>query len=128
MLRHAKSAAGGFNRAQLLPRLFEILLVCSLAANAPPAQAPSGLDHQFFTQVLQDHVKDGAVDYRALQTDARCLAALQQTDPGARTDRREWLAFWLNACNAFTLQICQRRVSFGKLDEQVLPCDRQRWV
>lgn len=74
-------------------------------AAMPPAR-PNGVDHTLFTQVLADHVKDGAVDYKAIKTDPRFpqyIAALQKSNPEALTGD-EKLAFWINAYNAFTIQ------------------------
>lgn len=118
MLRLVGSAALRGSLARLLACRSKILLVYGLAAGALPAQLPGKPDHQLFTQVLQDHVKNGAVDYRTLKTDVRFpryLAMLQQTDPAALTDRRERLAFWLNAYNAFTLQYVIARYPLASL-------------
>lgn len=118
MLPHVSSVAGRVCRARLLLHWLTIVLVSGLGSRALHAQALNGPDHQLFTQVLQNHVKDGAVDYRALKADARFpryLATLQQTDPAALTDRRERLAFWLNAYNAFTLQYVIARYPLASL-------------
>jgi hypothetical protein len=61
-----------------------------------------------FTTVLQAHVRDGAVDYRALRVDDRFdgyLAQLQKSVPDALSDRKARLAFWINAYNAYTLKL-----------------------
>lgn len=63
--------------------------------------------HQLFTEVLKQHVKNGLVDYKNLKKDIRLekyLAQLSNTDPG-KLSRNEKLAFWINAYNAFTLQV-----------------------
>ncbi|MDZ7265989.1 MAG: DUF547 domain-containing protein [candidate division KSB1 bacterium] len=85
---------------QLLPAALCLFPLCSVLG------AAGGPDHSLFTAILRDHVRAGAVNYRALKEDARLpqyLAMLQQTDPAVLTVRRERLAFWLNAYNAFTL-------------------------
>ncbi|MBI3884536.1 MAG: DUF547 domain-containing protein [Opitutae bacterium] len=65
-------------------------------------------DHALFTQVLTAYVKDGRVDYAALKNDARLpryLAQLAATDPATLANDDARLAFWLNAYNAYTLQL-----------------------
>jgi hypothetical protein len=90
-----------------------LLVVGSIAFTAaipsravmPPAR-PNGIDHTLFTQVLAAHVKDGAVDYKAIKTDPRFpqyIAMLQKSNPEVLTGE-EKLAFWINAYNAFTIQ------------------------
>ena len=64
-------------------------------------------DHQLFTEILKDHVKNGLVDYENLRKDNRLpkyLDQLSNTDI-AELSRNEKLAFWINAYNAFTLYI-----------------------
>ena len=85
----------------LAPLVF--LGACPFAALAEPAP-----DHALFSQVLAAHVRDGRVDYLALRADARLpryLAQLAATDPAALATDAERLAFWLNAYNAYTLQL-----------------------
>ena len=72
----------------------------------------SAFDHSLFTQVLAAHVKDGLVDYDALKTDKRLpryLAQLAATDPATLPNDRERLAFWLNAYNAYTLDLVVKK-------------------
>lgn len=73
---------------------------------ALPLALPHGIDHTLFTQVLADHVKNGAVDYKAIKSDPRFsqyIAVLQKFNPKTLTGD-EKLAFWINAYNAFTIQ------------------------
>lgn len=68
---------------------------------------PEEFSHRTFDQVLQAHVKDGAVDYPSVAKDARFPAYLDQlkrVDPNALPDRRHRLAFWINAYNAFAIK------------------------
>jgi hypothetical protein len=77
-------------------------LACVAAPNVRAA------DHELFTAVLRDHARAGLVDYAALASDERLteyLASVAATDPAAIDDERERLAFWINAYNAFTLQL-----------------------
>lgn len=63
--------------------------------------------HLLFTEVLDKHVKSGLVDYEGLQKEKtldKYLKQLTETNPD-KFNRNEKLAFWINAYNAFTLQI-----------------------
>ena len=67
----------------------------------------SAQDHQLFTDVLKKYVKNGLVDYKNLKGDNKLVQYLEQlnnTNPDKFT-RNEKLAFWINAYNAFTLQV-----------------------
>ena len=69
--------------------------------------APNDFSHRAFDEVLQAHVKDGAVDYPAVANDARFstyLDQLDRVDPNALPSRRHKLAFWINAYNAFAIK------------------------
>ncbi|TDJ54019.1 MAG: DUF547 domain-containing protein [Ignavibacteria bacterium] len=63
--------------------------------------------HLLFTQILNDYVHDGLVNYINLKEDKRLdkyLEQLENTNPdNLRTDEDK-LAFWINAYNAFTLK------------------------
>ncbi len=68
---------------------------------------PDEFSHQLLGQVFSSHVKDGLVDYPAVQTDDRFpayLAQLDRMDPNALATRHERLAFWINAYNAFAVK------------------------
>lgn len=63
--------------------------------------------HQMFTQILQKNVRNGLVDYQNLVNDKqfdKYLIQLSETNPDTLS-RNGKLAFWINAYNAFTLQI-----------------------
>ncbi len=84
-------------------------IACTVPAPSRAAMLPArpnGIDHTLFTQVLTDHVKNGAVEYKAIKTDSRFsqyIAVLQKSNPEILTGE-EKLAFWINAYNAFTIQ------------------------
>ncbi len=64
--------------------------------------------HELFTQILQDYVHDGRVNYRELRNDDRLAAYLAQlaaANPEAIADQKAQLAFWINAYNAYTLKV-----------------------
>lgn len=63
--------------------------------------------HRLLSRVLDAHVSNGVVDYRAIQMDDRLpayLAQLDRVDPNAFVTRNERLAFWINAYNAFAIK------------------------
>ena len=77
----------------------------------PPSTVPFDHEHRLLDQVLQKHVENGLVNYRALQADPetldRYLQALAGVDPKAYENwtRPRKLAFWINAYNAYTLRV-----------------------
>ena len=94
------------------------LLGLSLLATAAVSAAEPGADvtkfdhdHPQLTRVLQRHVKDGGVDYAALQRDRSGLDAYLTTLSAVKEeDFNEWteaekLAFQINAYNGFTLRL-----------------------
>ncbi|GKS64727.1 DUF547 domain-containing protein [Nitrospira sp.] len=68
---------------------------------------PEQFSHKVFDELLAAHVRDGAVDYPAIQSDERLrayLSQLDQVDPNAFMTRNQQLAFWINAYNAFAIK------------------------
>jgi hypothetical protein len=68
---------------------------------------PTQVAHQLLNDVLQSHVKDGFVNYPAIQSDPRFAAYLAQFDrvnPTTLSTERDRLAFWINAYNACAIQ------------------------
>ncbi|MDZ7362237.1 MAG: DUF547 domain-containing protein [candidate division KSB1 bacterium] len=95
--------------------VFKILAVFGALILAAPshifaasAKADSlGPDYSLFSQVLRDHVKNGAVNYKALKTDKRLtdfVEMLKKTDPN-KISAKNRLAFWINVYNAFVLKV-----------------------
>jgi len=79
-----------------------VIFILILSGNLIMAQS-----HQLFTEILNQHVKNGLVDYKNLKKDSRLekyLVQLSNTEP-EKLSRNEKLAFWINAYNAFTLQV-----------------------
>ncbi len=86
-------------------RALSLTLLMSLAA--VPARAQAAFDHAGFDHLLAAHVHDGVVDYEAFRKAAefpRYLDRLAAFDP-APLPRDEQLAFWINAYNAYTIQL-----------------------
>lgn len=71
------------------------------------AQSTGRFDHSAFDVLLRAHVANGMVDYGAFKSAPGFrpyLAALNAQDPAA-LPRDEQLAFWINAYNAYTIQL-----------------------
>lgn len=65
-------------------------------------------DHEAFTGVLHNYVRDGRVNYPELCRDnhfAGYLKGLSKTNPDSLSSRNAKLAFWINVYNAFTLKL-----------------------
>jgi hypothetical protein len=81
-------------------------LVAALGAASVAAQAQT-FDHTRFDRLLSTHVVNGQVDYDAFARApefAAYLGTLAAFDP-MTLDRDEQLAFWINAYNAYTIQL-----------------------
>ncbi len=102
--------------------LWMSLAIAAWARAAGPATAsgpgaPAGsvvrqtrMDHAPFDALLRRHVVDGLVDYDAFARAPefrRYLDALAVTDPAALPPD-ERLAFWINAYNAYTIQLINK--------------------
>ena len=86
------------------------MVAAALAFAASPTPAQTRFDHAAFDRLLRDHVSDGLVDYDAFAvspTFAAYLASFAAFDPRG-LDGLERLAFWINAYNAFTIDLINR--------------------
>ena len=69
------------------------------------------VDHSAFDRLLKAHVVNGLVDYDAFKADpafAGYLKLLAATNP-ASLPRTEQLALWINAYNAYTIQLINNK-------------------
>ena len=69
------------------------------------------VDHSAFDRLLRAHVVNGMVDYDAFKADATFAAYLRMlaaTSP-ANLSRNEQLALWINAYNAYTIQLINNK-------------------
>ncbi|MCU0648608.1 MAG: DUF547 domain-containing protein [Gemmatimonadaceae bacterium] len=91
-----------------LPASAALLVGASTIAPMSPAAAQGKtVDHAAFDQLLKQHVTNGIVDYDAFgkaPTFKAYLSALGTVDP-ATLGRDERLTFWINAYNAFTIDL-----------------------
>jgi hypothetical protein len=75
--------------------------------------------HSLFTDILNKHVKNGLVNYKELKKGKRLdvyLTQLTNTVP-ENLGRNEKLAFWINAYNAFTLQVIIENYPIESINE-----------
>lgn len=82
--------------------MLRVLTACVLGARLLSAQS---VDHSAFNTLLQQHVRNGLVNYDAFQNApgfTTYLRTLATTDPSSLS-RPEQLAFWINAYNAYTI-------------------------
>jgi hypothetical protein len=69
--------------------------------------ASDRVSHRAWDQIVQAHVRDGQVDYPAIQADSVLdgyLGELNRIDPTKLPTRQHQLAFWINAYNAFAVK------------------------
>ena len=94
-----------------LLRLVVTLVLAAVMTSRPTAlPAQAGVDHGAFDALLRAHVREGLVDYDAFARSpefARYLRRLATTDP-ATLPRAEQLALWINAYNAYTIQLVNK--------------------
>ncbi len=86
-----------------------LILAAAVAFRALPLQAQA-FDHSAFDRLLAEHVRDGLVDYGAFEASPRFdqyLRKLATFDPRS-LPRDERLAFWINAYNAYTIELINR--------------------
>ena len=117
-----------------------VLLVAASSAADDPTSSTSDEDataarpavtglHATFDALLRAHVRDGVVDYRGLVSQreelSEYLAALAEASLSQAT-RQETLAFWINAYNAFTLELIVER--YGTIDSIKDIASSRRWT
>ncbi len=83
-------------------------LVSVTHATVVAQSAPDEFDHGAFDALLRAHVARGMVDYDAFARSpefARYLDKLAAADPSRGWSKSAQLAFWINAYNAYTIQL-----------------------
>ncbi len=83
-----------------------VITAAALSLLAPMTHAQT-VDHSAFDRLLKAHVVNGLVNYDAFKADpafAGYLRQLAATNP-ASLPRAEQLALWINAYNAYTIQL-----------------------
>jgi hypothetical protein len=84
-------------------------LAAALSLLAVPA-SPQTFDHSLFDELLKKHVVKGMVDYVAFSRAGAFedyLTSLEHADV-SKLAERERLAFWINAYNAYTIELINK--------------------
>lgn len=97
----------------LMKGVFFLLIFCSTLFGAPTKQGslePPLMGHQIWDALLKKNVSaDGKVNYQGFIEDRETLNAylevLKGVHPNAKWSRDEEMAYWINAYNAFTVQL-----------------------
>ena len=98
----------------LTNRLVSVATAFCVAAVTLEAQT---VDHGDFDRLLKAHVRNGLVDYDAFKASpafAGYLRLLAATNP-ASLPRNEQLALWINAYNAYTIQLINAKGERGSI-------------
>lgn len=86
---------------------YNVILLIAVMCMLSVTKILQAQDHQLFTDVLKKYVINGLVDYKNLKSDKtldKYLSELSNTNP-YDLNRNQKLAFWINAYNAFTIEI-----------------------
>ena len=90
------------------PYVILLTILCGAFSQASICRANETADHSIFAELLMEHVKEGAVDYRGFKNcEARLdayLLVLEKTDTTVLS-RNERFAFYINAYNAWTIKL-----------------------
>jgi len=97
-----------FQKLLLFIGLLFLCTQCTPSKNINSKAAP--ISHDLWTTVLQEYVSDdGAVNYRDLKENRtqfdQYIQLLSTNHPNKKWSDDEQLAYWINAYNAFTIQI-----------------------
>jgi hypothetical protein len=81
-----------------------------IAYSIESTQSNKGIDHQKWNALLQKHVTEkGNVDYKGFKNDSKALQVyleeLASNVPQKTWSRNAVLSYWINAYNAFTVQL-----------------------
>ena len=83
------------------------VLLAGAAVSALQSRKGEIRDNRGFDEILEVHVRDGFVSYRALKTERNRLDAYVASLAGVSLDsasREQQVSFWLNSYNALVLQ------------------------
>jgi len=97
--------------------LSKLLVLLSLISIYPTAGQEK---HSLFSEILQDYVHNGLVDYSNLKNDTRLdeyLTDLSIANPDTIKNKNDRLAFWINAYNAYTLKIIADEYPIESINE-----------
>lgn len=92
----------------------------------------NSIDHSLFSELLQKHVSSkGKVDYKGFQSDRvkldNYLKSLGKNIPSDSWAKEEILAYWINAYNAFTIDLILRNPSVKSIKDIDDPWGQKLW-
>ena len=93
------------------------LALCTMIVTPSSAPAQAKFDHSAFDALLHAHVRNGMVDYDAFAAAPEFtsyLAKLASFDP-ATLSQPEQVAFWIDAYNAYTIQLVNSHHERGSI-------------
>ena len=103
-----------FNKLPSVTLLLLTLFVTSVSGFHCKITTPEGssapVKHELWDSLLKKHVNvDGFVDYKGIRKDSvklnEYLALLASAHPNKNWSRNEQMAYWINAYNAYTVQL-----------------------
>jgi hypothetical protein len=110
-MRHLRRSSSAVLAAAITAVVAGALLpVAPLAAGTVLHAQTRTVDHSAFDALLRAHVRNGLVDYDAFRNAPEFRAYLDRlaaTDPAA-LGRAEQVALWINAYNAYTIQLINK--------------------
>ena len=117
-------------KAPLLMHLPVLLLILTLMGSLTARPAGPGISHDTWDALLQAHVSaTGAVDYRGFQADRErldgYLTHLAAHPPQASWSAAARMAYWINAYNAFTVQLILDHYPLKSIRDLDEPWDRK---
>ncbi|MCF8326083.1 MAG: DUF547 domain-containing protein [Leadbetterella sp.] len=94
----------------VLNLFFALLFVQSCFGVEAPTSSASPISHELFNSLLKKYVSDkGVVNYGGFKKDQKelkkYLDLISANAPGSSWSENEKLAYWINAYNAFTIQL-----------------------
>jgi len=107
-----------------------LIIISTLLFVLTTGQKLLAMDHQMFTEILKNYVKNGLADYKNLKNDKQLdkyLSELSNTNPD-KLNRNEKLAFWINAYNAFTLKLVVDNYPLKSITDIKTSSDKVRTV
>ncbi|MEM9895491.1 MAG: DUF547 domain-containing protein [Bacteroidota bacterium] len=86
------------------------------------AQGQAGVSHELFDDLLQKYVdQDGLVNYKGIQSQRaklkNYLTMLEANPPKDNWTKNEELAYWINAYNAFTIELILRHYPVASIKD-----------
>lgn len=103
---------------QVVPALFLLVTVTAFR----PLTKPLDVDHSLWSRLLKAHVDDrGLVNYKGFKKDEKelkkYLDLLSKNPPSNKWSQNEQKAYWINAYNAYTVQLILDNYPVGSIKD-----------